>query len=101
MPYSPGRRADVRPRGYDPEAAWSPRGVPVTVGPYIVEPWVGQTECECPEGLCCHDEGLRPFYEWAIVDTRTDDYVGGGHHELKRDALAEARSLCAAEGLAT
>jgi hypothetical protein len=66
---------------------------------FSVEEADGWTECGCPDSLCPHAEGMRPYRAWTVWDNERDEHayitVGGVEHEYlrKRPALADAKRL--------
>lgn len=59
---------------------------------FTVEPTDGMTDCECPESLCTHPDGVRLYRAWTVWDNERDDHAEGTAPEYlrKRDAVAVA-----------
>lgn len=68
-------------------------------GRFVVESQEQVTECECPENLCRHADGLRFFYEWVVLHAATGEPADTPlpTYPLRRDAVRVARQLAAVD----
>jgi hypothetical protein len=69
-------------------------------GPFTIEASECWTECECPESLCKHESGMRPYNVWIIWDDHADEHASivyrgrfADSYEKRRDAIAAVDSF--------
>lgn len=56
---------------------------------YYVQKEEAFTECECPEHLCSHEDGIMPYAFWCVIDREDDD-----RQPIDFDRYADARRAC-------